>query len=130
MTSPAVTIHPDAPIAEAAKRLAGTHLTLLPVVDPAGELIGVVSRHDLLRVFLRPDEDLAAEVRQVLTDVLLISPGTITVSAHDGLVTLAGQAGRPDLAQAAVRLAGDVDGVCAVSDKLSAPAGPPAEPGG
>jgi len=34
----------------------------LPVVDPDGKLIGIVSRCDLLSVFLRPGESIAREV--------------------------------------------------------------------
>lgn len=120
MTSPPITIHPDSPLAGAARRMTEHNLTMLPVVDAQGELIGVVSRRDLLRVFLRPDSDVAAEVRQVLEDVLLIDPESVTVAAHDGLVTLGGQVERPDLVSTAGRLAGEVDGVLAVVDNLSA----------
>jgi CBS domain-containing protein len=125
MTAPAVTIHPDAPLAAAARRMTSHNLTMLPVVDASGELIGVVSRRDLLRVFLRPDDEIAGEVSQVLTSVLLLDPEAVTVTAHDGLVTLTGQVERPELAALATRLAGDVDGVLAVVDNLS-PAGEPA----
>lgn len=128
MTAPAITIHPDAPLGAAARRMTDHHLTLLPVVNASGELLGVVSRRDLLRVFLRPDEDIAAEVEQVLTDVLLIDPAAVTVTAHDGLVTLSGQVERDDLVAIAGRLAGEVDGVLAVVDNLSTPA-VPATPG-
>ena len=128
MTAPAVTIHPDAPLGAAARRMTEGNLTMLPVVDTNNELLGVVSRRDLLRVFLRPDEDLAAEVRHVLTDVLLIDPAAVTVTAHDGLVTLTGEVAREDLVAIAGRLAGEVDGVLAVVDNLTVatvPAGHP-----
>jgi CBS domain-containing protein len=119
MTAPAVTIHPDAPLAAAARRMTGHNLTMLPVVDASGELMGVVSRRDLLRVFLRPDDEIAGEVRHVLTSVLLLDPAAVTVAAHDGLVTLSGQVERPELAALATRLASDVDGVLAVVDNLT-----------
>ncbi len=130
MTSPAITIHPDAPLGAAARRMTDGNLTLLPVVDDAGELLGVISRRDLLRVYLRPDEDIAAEVSGVLADVLFLDPATVAVSAHDGLVTLTGPVGRPDVAEVAVRLASAVDGVLAVADKLTAPPVPATHPGG
>jgi CBS domain-containing protein len=120
MTSPAITIHPDAPLGAAARRMTGDQLTLLPVVDAAGELIGVVSRRDLLKVYLRPDAEIAAEVSGALADVLFIDPAAVTVTARDGLVTLAGQVERPDVAAVAVRMAAAVDGVLAVVDKLTA----------
>lgn len=125
MTSPAITIHPDAPIGAAARRMTDNHLTLLPVVDAAGELMGVVTRRDLLRVFLRPDEDIAAEVRAVLADVLLVDTAAMTVSVRDGVVSLNGRMERPELAPLAVRLVGDIDGVLTVVDNL-APAVPTA----
>lgn len=122
MTTPAITIHPDAPVGAAARRMTSNHLTLLPVVNADDELIGVVSRRDLLRVFLRPDADIVAEVRGVLADMLLVEPDEIEVAARDGIVTLTGEMA-PAQAALAVRLAEDVDGVLAVVDKLSAPAG-------
>lgn len=121
MTSPAITIHPDAPVGAAARRMTDNHLTLLPVVDADDELIGVVSRRDLLRVFLRPDEDIVAEVRHVLADVLLIDPDPVTVTVRDGLVTLSGEVERGDLIPVAIRVVGDIDGVLTVMDHLSAP---------
>lgn len=119
MTSPAITIHPDAPIGAAARLMNGHHIKLLPVVDPAGRLIGVVTRGHLLSVFLRPDADIADEVRAVLSDVLLDDADAVTVTAHDAAITLSGTLS-PDLIQAAVRLAGDVDGVVTVVSKLTA----------
>jgi CBS domain-containing protein len=119
MTSPAVTIHPDAPIGAAARLMNGHHIKLLPVIDPAGKLIGVVTRGHLLTVFLRPDSEIAAEVRAVLSNVLLDDAGAVTVTAHDAAITLSGTL-PPDLIPAAVRLAGDVDGVVTVVSKLTA----------
>lgn len=121
MTSPAITIHPDAPIGVAARRMADHHLTLLPVVSPEGDLIGVVSRRDLLGIFLRADEDIAAEVRGILTDVLLIDPDEVTVAVTDGAVTLTGEVARAELSELALRLAGQIDGVLSVEDHLSTP---------
>jgi len=121
MTQPAVTIHPDAPLAAAARRMAEHRVRLLPVVTPEGDLLGVVSRRNLLSIFLRPDEDIADEVRTVLRDLLLIDEGKVTVSARDGTLTLAGQVADESSHQAAVRVATDVDGVAHVIDKLTVP---------
>jgi CBS domain-containing protein len=70
MTSPAITIHPDATIPAAARLMNEHHIKRLPVVDPDGTLAGIVSRRDLLSVFLRSDEEIAADVRAVLGDML------------------------------------------------------------
>ncbi|MGW1892755.1 CBS domain-containing protein [Streptomyces sp. NPDC002004] len=89
MSSPAVTVHAGATIAEAARIMARRRVKRLPVVDDTGLLEGVVSRGDLLKVFLRPDEEIADEIRRVIGQDL---PGTagITVSVTDGVVTLGG----------------------------------------
>ena len=121
MTSPAITIHPDAPIGAAARLMNGHHIKLLPVVDQVGMLIGVVTRSHLLSVFLRPDTEIADEVRAVLSNVLLDDADAVTVTANDAAITLSGTL-PPDLIQAAVRLAGDVDGVVTVVSKLTAKA--------
>jgi len=128
MTSPAITVHPDATLPAAARLMNSRHLKRLPVVDSGGgvfggNLVGIVSRCDLLSVFLRPDEDIAREVRQMLTQVLLADPASITVQVRNGVVTLAGQlgsAGQDDLIRAAVRLTWDIDGVVSVVNKLGA----------
>lgn len=49
MTRPVVTVGPDTPIPAAAALLTGRGFTALPVVDPAGELVGIVTEADLLR---------------------------------------------------------------------------------
>lgn len=73
MTTPAVTIRPDATLPQAARLMADRHIKRLPVVDADGTLLGIVSRADLLKVFLRADDDLAAEVRREVVDRLFPS---------------------------------------------------------
>ena len=131
MTSPAITIHPDATLPGAARLMNSRHLKRLPVVEPGtvfgggvdGKLIGIVSRCDLLSVFLRPDEDIAREVREMLTQILLADPAIVTVRVRNGVVALAGQLGsaeRHDLIRVAARLTWDIDGVVDVVNKLGA----------
>jgi CBS domain-containing protein len=119
MTSPAVTIHPGAPLAAAARRMTQHHIRLLPVVGPEGGLIGVVSRRNLLSIFLRTDDDIAEEVRTVLGDLLLIDEAAVTVSARDGTVSLAGLVADDDSRRAAIRVAGEIDGVARVTSELT-----------
>ena len=64
MTTPAITIGPHATVPAAARLMSARHVRMLPVVDEKGRLAGVVSRRDLLSVFLRPDEDIAADARR------------------------------------------------------------------
>jgi CBS-domain-containing membrane protein len=121
MTSPAVTIHRDAPIPRAASLMHARHVKRLPVVDPDGKLLGIVSRRDLLTVFLRTDAQIAAEVRELLTEILFADPATVSVRVHDGVVVLTGQTATAephDLIPVAIRLIWDIDGVVDVVEKL------------
>jgi CBS-domain-containing membrane protein len=126
MTAPAITIGPNATVPAAARLMTSRHVRLVPVVDDDGKLAGVVSRRDLLSVFLRPDAEIAADVRQVLSEILLAGPAEAEVTAQDGVVTLTGtldpKAGEHgDLLPVAIRLMWDVDGVVDVIDRLGQP---------
>jgi len=121
MTAPAITIHPDATIPAAARLLNDHHIRRLPVVDPGGTLIGIVSRRDLLSVFLRPDAEIAAEACQ-LTEPLLGGPPQVSVRVRSGIVTLSGRPERHDLVPVALGLIADIDGVVTVLDRTSLPA--------
>ena len=134
MSAPAVTIGPDATVPAAARLMYARHLRRLPVVDESGKILGMVSRRDLLSVFLRPDEDIAADVRRVLGDVRLTEPGDVEVTVRNGIVTLTGSI-RPsfgdldELIPLTKRLMWDVDGVVDIVDKIgeekeAGPAGP------
>ena len=125
MTSPAITIYPEAALSTAARLLNSHNLKSLPVVTPDGTLAGMVSRGDLLSVFLRPDADIAGEVRDMLSKVLLTDPQAVTVRVRNGVVILGGQraAGTdPGLVPVAVRLTWDIAGVVDVVEKIGAPA--------
>ncbi len=121
MTAPAITIYPDASVAAAARLMNAHRIRRLPVVDPEGRLLGIVSRRDLLAIFLRPDEQIAREVRDIFAELLPDERSGIEVTVHNGLVTLTGhpvaQGGR-DLLPIAVRLAWDVEGVVDVIDRV------------
>ena len=51
MSSGVVTIQPDASLSEAARRMLDNRVGALPVVDARGELLGIITEHDLLRSF-------------------------------------------------------------------------------
>lgn len=119
MTSPAITIHPDAPLGAAARLMNAHHVTRLPVVSPSGKLIGVVSRRDLLRVFLRPDADIAADIATELERMTQAGPMGIAVSVSEGEVTLTGELGSAGLIGTAIKIAAEVDGVVDVTSQLT-----------
>jgi CBS domain-containing protein len=120
MTAPAITIHPDATIPAAARLMNDHHIRRLPVVDPSGVLIGIVSRRDLLSVFLRPDADIADEAREAIKPLLGGEPD-VTVHVRSGIATLTGHPERDDLVPVAVGLVADIDGVVAVTDRIGDP---------
>jgi CBS domain-containing protein len=120
MTSPAITVAPDASIAEAARLLHRHQIKRLPVVDPAGPLLGIVSRADLLKVFLRSDDQIAQEIRRgVLLRALWVDPDTVRVEVRDGVVTLTGRLERRSLIAIVVSLVRSLDGVVDVVDRLT-----------
>jgi CBS domain-containing protein len=120
MTSPAVTVGPDASVAEAARLLHRHGIKRLPVVDPAGPLLGILSRADLLKVFLRSDADISREIRQqVLMRAMWMNPDTVVVDVRDGGVTLTGQLERRSLIPITVSLVRGLDGVVEVVDRLT-----------
>jgi CBS domain-containing protein len=119
MTSPAVTIHADAPIQVAARVMRDRRLRRLPVVGAHGELIGIVSRVDLLGVYDRPDADILAEVCNIAADEFGVDRADLDASVSSGVVTLAGSVA---LQQTALELAArlrHVEGVVAVRDRLT-----------
>jgi CBS-domain-containing membrane protein len=114
MTSPAVTVPADATLAQAARDMAQHHVKRLPVIDQWGMLAGIVSRADLLKVFLRSDAAIAEEVRREVVAYLFgdNAPG-LRVEVADGVVTLTGRLADTTLVPVpvAVRLARAVEGV-------------------
>ena len=88
MSAPAVTIYPEASIPHAAQIMTSRHIRRLPVVGQDGRLIGIVTRRDLLSVFLRQDEEVAERVRELLDDVLPAEPANVTATVRDGVVIL------------------------------------------
>jgi osmotically-inducible protein OsmY len=90
------------------------------IVSGADPLLGIVSRSDLLKVFLRSDAEIAQEVRQdVVVRALWMDPDSVTVQVHDGVVILSGQLERRSLIPIAVSLVHGLDGVVDVVDRLT-----------
>ena len=55
MTSPVITLRPDAPVHAAAALLCSHGFTAAPVVDAAGALVGIATEADLVRGRIVPD---------------------------------------------------------------------------
>jgi CBS domain-containing protein len=120
MSSPPVTVSPRTSLVAAAKLMEHKRVKRLPVVDENGRLVGVVSRGDLLRVFLRPDLAIREEVvERVLRRALWTGPPEVEVEVREGVVTLVGELERRSLIPIALRLTSTVDGVVDVVDRLT-----------
>ena len=122
MTGPALTIGPDAPVEEAARLMYDRRVKRLPVVNKVGELMGIISRVDVLAVFSRSDEDIRDEVVQrVIPGILPAGPRDFTVAVTDGIVTISGKPPTDQLSRAIIDAVRHVQGAVAVRDRISAP---------
>jgi CBS-domain-containing membrane protein len=122
MSSPAITIGPRVPVAEAAAVMHSKKVKRLPVVDEAGRLVGIVSRVDLLGVYDRPDEEIRAEINErVLAGDFVFDPGEFAVAVDNGIVTIAGRLAGHDVAMSVLQAIWDVAGVVDVRDRLTYP---------
>jgi len=118
MTSPAIVIDPNASLEEAAVSMHRHQLKRLPVVED-GELIGIVSRGDLLKVFMQTDRSIERTVLAELGTVLT-EADAVRVSVVDGVVTLDGEVdAQPEIEAAVVRVEA-LPGVVGVQCRLRA----------
>ena len=123
MTAPAVTIGAEATIPAAARLMNTHHVRRLPVTEASGKLVGIVSRRDLLSVFLRPDDDIAHDVQEILHETACDDPATVTVTVRHGVVTLTGviepaAEQNHHLIHLAMGMIWDIDGVVDVVNRL------------
>jgi CBS-domain-containing membrane protein len=123
MHRPAITIGPDATVAEAARLMHARHVKRLPVVDgPTGRLVGIVSRVDLLGVYDRPDEDIRKEILdRVVGEMFVLDSLAFAVTVTGGVATVRGPVDSEPVALNLLAEVRRVDGVVAVRDRLSYP---------
>jgi CBS domain-containing protein len=119
MTSPVQTVIPKAPLAEAARVLHELGVHQLVVVDENERILGIVTRRDLLKVFLRSDEDIEREITDLMERTLSIPQHTVRVRVRRGVVSLEGELERSALADVLVELVQRVDGVVSVEKRLT-----------
>lgn len=120
MTSPAVTIGPEATVEAAARLMYDRRIKRLPVVNNAGRLLGIIGRVDVLAVFSRPDDEIRDEiVHQALPATTLTLPRDLKVAVRDGIVTISGGPLSDQTGRAIVDAARHVQGVVAVRDRFN-----------
>jgi CBS domain-containing protein len=122
MSKPAVTISPEASVAEAARLMYARRLKRLPVVDEAGRLVGIVSRVDLLSVYSRPDDQIRDEVaKNVIAGEFALDPRDFDVKVASGIVTVTGHVERHSVAAHLIETIQHVEGVVDVRDRVGYP---------
>jgi CBS domain-containing protein len=122
MSSPAVTIAPEATVADAAQVMHGEKVKRLPVVDDAGRLAGIVSRVDVLGAYDRPDGQIRDEILgEVIEGEFCLDACAFEVEVNSGIVTIAGQADNLSAAESLLDAIWDVAGVVDIRDRLTYP---------
>jgi CBS domain-containing protein len=126
MTREVVSVTPDTPLPEIARLLEARRIKRVPVLRD-GELVGIVSRADLLRGFaLQPSPDANADdraLRERLTVEFerskLTSHGYVNIVVGDGAVHLWGIVPTREQAEAMRQAAARVPGVASVESYLA-----------
>lgn len=118
MTSPAITITANRPVREAAAIMVDREINRLPVVED-GKVTGIITRSDLVRAYLRLDDEILEVVRDdVIRRTLWLDPGAFEIGANDGIVRIAGTVDRRSTARILEKLIALVDGVVEVQSQL------------
>jgi CBS domain-containing protein len=132
MTSPAITTEATDTLQQAAELMASRRINRLPVVED-GRLVGIVTRADVVRAYVRPDAELEQLVREevLARTAFTLEPGVVEVVVHGGVVRLAGRVDRRSLAETIVEVTRGLGGIVGVesdltweTDDVDRPAGP------
>lgn len=120
MTRPAITIHPDATVVEAAHIMRERRVKRLVVTDETGHLLGIISRIDVLSVFDRDDDDIRNEiVDDIIIGGCALNPDDFEVMVRSGIVTITGQAENKAVADQLLEAIRHVEAVVDVRSRLS-----------
>jgi CBS domain-containing protein len=119
MTRRPVVIDQDSDVTEAARKMAEHGVKRLPVVTPDGQLVGIVSRSDIVMAFARPDEVIEDEIRNDIVErILLLDPEGLVVTVDEGSVTLGGEVPNRSDARILEELVSRLEGVTGVTADL------------
>ncbi|MFF4161251.1 CBS domain-containing protein [Streptomyces sp. NPDC001678] len=120
MSAPAVCARPEWNVVETARLMTAQNVKRLPVVDETDKLVGIISRADILRVFLREDAAIRAEIeRDLLEQTLGLAPSAVRAEVSEGQVTLTGSVEARSTIPLIERLCRSVDGVVSVHQRLA-----------
>jgi CBS domain-containing protein len=119
MSAPPVTIGPDRPVSEAAMLMLDEGVNRLPVVD-GGALLGLVSRADLVRAFVRTDSEIQGEIEQeAIRRALWLDPANVRVTVESGHVKLSGSVSTETDAELLLTFVRRVPGVVDVTSDVT-----------
>ena len=119
MSTPPITVRSDTTLPVAARLLQERNVRRLVGVDERGKIAGIVSRSDLLQVFLCTDAELRDEVLStVIPSMLMPAPEAVRVLVHWNVVTLSGEVDRKSDIEILTRMTREVDGVVDVVNRL------------
>jgi CBS domain-containing protein len=120
MTKPPITVRSDTTLPKAARLMQERNVRRLVVVDERDKIVGIVSRSDLLQVFLRTDDELRNEVLSTIVPSMLLSePDSVQVAVRWNVVTLSGEVDRKTDAEIFARMTLELDGVVDVINRLT-----------
>jgi CBS-domain-containing membrane protein len=124
MSKPPVVVTPYEPVTSAARLMYNARVKRLPVVGAKGELVGIVSRADVLSIYSRPDAEIRGEiVENVILNGFFADPDRFGVTVSAGVVTLEGLPETTARGREIVAETWHVEGVVAVRDRMSYPEG-------
>jgi CBS domain-containing protein len=119
MTSPAITISPTRALHDAAQQMTEQRVNRLPVVED-GQLVGIITRADLVRAYLRTDEELVQTIREdVLLRILWLDPAGFSVEVRDGVASIRGHVERRSTARIVEETIAMVPGIVAVNANIA-----------
>jgi CBS domain-containing protein len=111
-----VTIPSTATVQEAARVMTRRGFKRLPVEED-GRMVGIVTRSDLIRAYVRTDEEVADEARDLIA-VLPEPLSGVAVEVKDGIATLTGAVENSEEARMLTRVVKGVEGIGAVDNRL------------
>jgi len=112
MTHTVLTAYPDTDVADIARQMLEHSVRSIPVLD-RGDVVGIVSRRDILRTVIRTDDIVAGEVQRRL-DQYAVGRRRWTATVEDGVVQVSGNFDDEVERQVIAALARTVPGVTEV----------------
>jgi len=118
MSAPVISVHPDTTLRQAARTMCEKRIKRLPVLAD-GWLVGIVSRADVLRVYLLPDEQMRRHAERLLHWTLGPAGANLSVAVQEGVLTVSGEVPSHSEADLVARLLSKLEGVVGVQLQVS-----------